>query len=331
MTNKITEKLRSFGLTNFAIDNGTSIMMLIIMILIFGLRSYSSMPKEAYPEASFPTIFINTPYFGNSASDIENLIARPIEDELSTISGVKDIKSTSIQDFSVIFVEFDADADKDIALRKVKDAVDKAKSELPTDLDQDPSVEEIVFSEFPIMTINISGNYGMDELRELAESVQDKLETMSAINKVDLKGAQDREVKVDIDLLKMQSLKVSFRDVENAISQENLSMSAGEIIRDNFRRSIRVIGEFQSMDEIETLIVKSEKERPIYLNDFAKVNYGFEERTSYARSNGLPVISLDVVKRKGGNVIDIARDIKELLVEEEKNLPPDISLAIFKV
>jgi len=266
MTNKITEKLRSFGLTNFAIDNGTSIMMLIIMILIFGLRSYSSMPKEAYPEASFPTIFINTPYFGNSASDIENLIARPIEDELSTISGVKDIKSTSIQDFSVIFVEFDADADKDIALRKVKDAVDKAKSELPTDLDQDPSVEEIVFSEFPIMTINISGNYGMDELRELAESVQDKLETMSAINKVDLKGAQDREVKVDIDLLKMQSLKVSFRDVENAISQENLSMSAGEIIRDNFRRSIRVIGEFQSMDEIETLMLKKKRIfHPIFL------------------------------------------------------------------
>ncbi len=329
MTNKITEKLRSFGLTNFAIDNGTTIMLLVFMILIFGLKSYRNMPKESYPEASFPTIYINTPYFGNSASEIENLIARPLEEELATLSGVKDINSTSIQDFSVILVEFDADEDQDVSLRKVKDAVDKAKSELPSDLDQDPNIEEVNFSEFPIMTVNISGNYGMDELRKIAEKVQDKLETMREINKINLKGAQDREIKIDIDLLKMQSLQISFQDVESAIAQENLSMSAGEIISKDFRRSVRVIGEFQSIEEIQNVIVKSEKERPIYLNDFAKVEYGFEERKSYARSNGLPVLALDVVKRKGGNVIDIAKKIKDLLKEEKKSLPPDISIAIF--
>ena len=326
---KIKEKLRTFGLTNFAVDNGTSIIILALMILIFGLQSYRTMPKESYPEASLPTVYINTPYFGNSAADIENLIARPIEKEISTISGLKRMTSTSIQDFSVILVEFDPDQDQDEVVRKVKDAVDMAKSELPTDLDTDPTVMEVNFSEFPIMTVNVSGNYGMDELREIAEYMQERIEGLREINKVTLKGALDREVKVDIDVIKMQSLQLSFNDVESAIAQENMSMSAGEIVSNDFRRSIRVVGEFSNVREIENIIVKSEKSRPIYLRDFAKVTYGFEERKSYAKSNGLPVIALDVVKRRGGNVIDVAAKIKTLLEEEKDNLPPDINLAIF--
>jgi multidrug efflux pump len=327
--NNIDNKPRTFGLSSFAVDNGTSIFILSIMILLFGLRSYQSMPKESYPEASLPTVYINTPYFGNSAADIENLIARPLEKELSTINGLKRINSTSIQDFSVIIVEFDPDQDQDAAVRKVKDAVDKARSELPNDLDQEPSVLEIIFSEFPIMTVNVSGNYGMDELRELGEYIQDKIENISQVNKVDLKGALDREVKIDVDLLKMQSLQVAYTDIESAIAQENLSMSGGEIVANEFRRSIRVIGEFKNIEEIENVIIKSENIRPIYLKDLANVTYGFEDRTSYARSNGLPVISLDVIKRRGGNVIDVAAQIRTLIDEEKKNLPPDINIAIF--
>jgi len=327
--NTSNQEPRKFGLSSFAVDNGTSIFILAIMILIFGLRSYTSMPKESYPEASLPTVYINTPYFGNSAADIENLIARPLEKELSTISGLKRINSTSIQDYSVIIVEFDPDQDQETVVRKVKDAVDKARSELPNDLDQEPNVLEIIFSEFPILTVNLSGNYEMDELRELAEYLQDKIENISQVNQVDLKGALDREVKVDVDLLKMQSLQVSFNDIEAAIAQENMSMSAGEIVSNDFRRSLRVLGEFKEVSEIEGIVVKSENLRPIYLRDFAEVIYGFEERKSYARSNGLPVISLDVIKRRGGNVIDVAAEIRDLVEVEKKNLPPDISLAIF--
>ncbi len=328
-TETIKDKLRNFRLTDIAVDNGTSIIILALMILIFGLRSYTDMPKESYPEASFPTIYINTPYFGNSAADIESLIARPLEKEISSVNGIKNLNSTSIQDFSVILIEFDADQDQDIALRKVKDAVDKAESELPNDLDQDPNIEEVVFSEFPIMTINISGDFSPDELRNVGEYMQDKVESLKSVNRVDLKGALDREVKINVDLLKMQSLQVSFNDIEAAIAQENMSMSAGEIVANEFRRSIRVIGEFTNAAQMENVIIKSENERPIYLKDFGTVEYGFEERTSYARSNGLPVISLDVVKRRGGNVIDVATKIKELLIEEESNLPENINIAIF--
>ena len=297
-TKAIKEKLRSFGLTNFAVDNGTTIIILALMILLFGLRSYRTMPKESYPEASLPTIYINTPYFGNSAEDIENLIARPLEKEISTISGLKRVTSTSIQDFSVILVEFDPDQEQEVVLRKVKDAVDAANSELPTDLDTDPTVEEVNFSEFPIMTVNVSGNYGMDELREIAEYLQEQIEGMREINQVNLKGALDREVKIDVDVIKMQSMQVSFNDIEQAIAQENMSMSAGEIVSNDFRRSIRVVGEFEKVSEIEDIIAKSENGRSIYLRDFATVTYGFEERTSYARSNELPVIALDELKEK---------------------------------
>ena len=328
-TKAIKEKLRSFGLTNFAVDNGTTIIILALMILLFGLRSYRTMPKESYPEASLPTIYINTPYFGNSAEDIENLIARPLEKEISTISGLKRVTSTSIQDFSVILVEFDPDQEQEVVLRKVKDAVDAANSELPTDLDTDPTVEEVNFSEFPIMPVNVSGNYGMDELREIAEYLQEQIEGMREINQVNLKGALDREVKIDVDVIKMQSMQVSFNDIEQAIAQENMSMSAGEIVSNDFRRSIRVVGEFEKVSEIEDIIAKSENGRSIYLRDFATVTYGFEERTSYARSNELPVIALDVVKRKGGNVIDVANKIKTLIETEKETLPPDINIAIF--
>ncbi|MFT4566595.1 MAG: multidrug efflux pump [Saprospiraceae bacterium] len=325
----IKDKLRTFSLSNFAIDNGTSIMILILMIVIFGFRSYTSMSKESYPEASLPTIYINTPYFGNSAAEIENLVARPMEKEISTISGIKNIKSTSIQDFSVILVEFEADEDKDLALRKVKDAVEKAKSELPNDLDQDPSVEEVNLSEFPIMTVNLSGNYALEELREYAETLQDEFEQLREINNIQLKGGLEREVKINIDLLKMQALQVSFNDVEQAIAQENMSMSAGEITNQNFNRSIRILGEFQNTNEIKNVVVKSEKRKPIYLRDFADVVFGFEDRESYARSNSLPVISLDIVKRKGGNVIDVAAKIRIVIEEQRVNFPPELNIALF--
>ena len=329
LMSNIKDKLRTFSLSNFAIDNGTSIMILILMIVIFGLRSYTSMGKESYPEASLPTIYINTPYFGNSAAEIENLVARPMEKEIATISGIKNIKSTSIQDFSVILVEFEADEDKDLALRQVKDAVDKAKSELPNDLDQDPSVEEVNLSEFPIMTVNLSGNYALEELKEYAETLQEEFETLREINNVQLKGGLEREVKINVDLIKMQSLQVSFNDVEQAIAQENLSMSAGEISNQNFNRSIRILGEFQNTNEIKNVVVKSEKQRPIYLRDFADVEYGFEDRESYARSNGLPVISLDIVKRKGGNIIDVAAKIRNLIEEKKVLFPPELNIAVF--
>lgn len=320
---------KTFGLTNFAVDNATTVFLLIVMLVLFGLRSYSTIPKEQFPEASLPTVYVNTPYFGNSAVEIENLVTRPLEKQIENITGVKNVNSTSIQDFSVIIAEFEADLEMESVVRKVKDAVDKAKQDLPDDLKDDPTVLEINLSEIPIMTINVSGNYSNDDLKEYAEDIQDRVENIRQISKVDLKGALEREIKIDVDLFKMQSLKVSFSDIENAISAENLTMSGGEVLSNEFKRALRVIGQFSSPEQIENLIVKSENQRPIVLKDIANVVYGYKDRTSYARADGLPVISLDVIKRRGQNLLEAADNIKKELDLIRQGLPDDVKVTIF--
>ena len=274
---KVKEQLRKFRLTSLAVDNATSIFILTIMILFFGYSAYRSMPKEQYPEVNFPRVIINTSYFGNSAADIENLITRPIEKELMGMKGLDLVTSSSMQDFSIILIEFDFSV-RD-AEDRVKDAVDKARPELPNDLTVEPQVDQFDVSERPVMTVNISGDFGADELRAYAEHVQEKLESIKEVRRVDLLGAQDREVKINVDLPKMESLQVSFGDIENAIRSENVTMSGGEILQNGFRRSIRVVGEFESARDIENIIVKSENQNAIYLKDIAKVVYGFKDRT----------------------------------------------------
>ena len=325
----IKDKLREFGLSSFAVDNATSIFLVAIMIFLFGISSYTSIPKEQFPEASLPTVYINTPYFGNSAEEIENLISRPLEKEIESISGLKKITSTSIQDFSVMIAEFDADLEIEDAVRKVKDAVDKAKQELPNDLDQDPAVLEIKFSDIPIVSVNVSGEYSQDDLREYAEYVKDRIEALKEINKVDLKGALEREVQINVDLNKMQSLKISFNDIQNAIQSENLTMSGGEMVNNGFRRALRIVGQFDNVEEMRNIIVKSENQRPIVLKDIAEVKYTFEDRTSYARSDGDPVISLDVIKRRGQNLLSAADKIKVIIEDAKKVLPAELKISLF--
>lgn len=325
----MSKNIRKFGLTTWAVDNSTSIFLLTFMIILFGIQSYTSMPKEQFPEVSFPEIYVNTPYFGNSAADIENLITRPIEKELKSITGVKDINSTSMQDFSIIIAEFEANIDLEDAKRKVKDAIDKAKSELPTDMDQDPTVLEINLAEIPIMTVNVSGPFTIDELKEYADVLKDDIENISEVSKVDMKGELEREMKIDVDMNRMQSLQVTFQDIESAVSYENMNMSAGEIINGDFRRAVRVVGEFTSDTELSNIIVKSENQRPIYLKDIADVEYGYQERTSYARSDGHPVVSLDIIKRKGQNLLDCSDAVKESIKRIEPTLPEDLIVQTF--
>ncbi|MEN0051780.1 MAG: efflux RND transporter permease subunit, partial [Bacteroidota bacterium] len=321
--------LRQFSISTWSVNNRISIFLLTAMIFIFGVGAYQAIPKEQFPEITFPTVYINTPYFGNSAPDIENLVTRPLEKEIQGVDGVKDINSTSVQDFSIITVEFEADEDLDEAVRKVKDAVDLAKSELPNDLDQEPTVLEINFSEIPIVSVNISGDYNPDQLREYAEFVQEKLEDIKEVSEVQMKGSMEREVKVDLDLTKMESLEINYGDVENAIAGENLTLSAGELVNNNFRRAIRVVGQFEEVEEIRNLVVKNENQRAVYLRDIASVKFDFKDRTSIARSDGFPVISLDVIKKKGENLLFAADRIAETVEEVKEDLPEDLKLSLF--
>ncbi len=322
--------LREFFPTSLAVDNGTSIFIITLMILLFGFQSYQDMPKEQFPEISFPTVYVNTPYFGNSAVDIENLITRPLEKELGTISDLKQLNSTSIQDFSVIVAEFESDIDIENAIRKVKDAVDKAKVEFPNDVTEEPNVLDVNLSEIPIMTINLSGDFSLDALKEYAEYLEDEVERLPQISDAEIKGALEREMKINVDPYKMQSLELNFTDIENAVDAENVTMSGGELVQDKFRRAIRVVGEFEDAEELERVIVKSENQNPIYLRDIADVSFSYKDRTSISRSDGFPVVSLDVIKRQGENLLEASDLIKDIIRESQANeFPEELNVQIF--
>ena len=322
--------IREFKLTSLALKNRNTIFMLTGIILLFGLISYRTMPKELFPDIVIPTILVQTTYPGNAPVDIENLISRPIEKEVETINGIKKLSSTSAQDASMIFVEFNTDVDLDRALQDVKDAVDKAKSELPDDLLYDPLVMDIDVSEFPIININLSGDYSLEELRDYGEYLEDEIETIDEISKVELQGLNDREIRIDVDLYKMEALNLSFFDIESAITSENVSISGGEIKLGDARRTIRTIGEFTSVEELSNIVIKRDNGKIVQLKDIADVTDGYADPQSFARLNMQPVVSVQVIKKGGENLLAATNQIFEKLDEAQAsgNLPEGLSLTL---
>ena len=321
---------RSFKLTNLSLKNKTTVFILTVLLTVFGLISYQQMPKSLYPDIVMPTIMVQTIYPGNSPADIENLITRPIEKELKSIKGIKKLSSSSLQDNSSIIVEFNTDVELKTALQDVKDGVDRAKGDLPSDLDMDPMVMDIDFSEFPILNINLSGDFSLDELKVYAEYLQDEIETFGEISKVEITGLLDKEVLIEADLHLMESSKVSFRDIEDAVSFENISIAGGDVLIGDLRRTVRTSAEFKSAKEIGNIIVKHEKGNIVYLKDIATVTNGYEDRESFARLDSDPVVSLNVVKKTGQNLLVATDKIMALLAESKqtKIIPKNLNISI---
>ncbi len=297
------KKDKKLFLTDWAINNRTAVYVLTFLLIVGGFMAYLDLPKEAFPEIRVPTVVVTTVYPGNSPTEIENLVTRQIEQEIKSLNGVKKIVSTSYQDFSMIRVEFFTNIDPDQALQDVKDAVDKAKPDLPDDLDKEPEIKDINFAEIPIMFVNLAGDYSMDRLKDYAEKLQDELEEIPEITRVDLVGAMDKEVQVNLDADKMESHNVSVNDVVNAIKRENIKLGVGDIKIDGMRRTVKIDGEFKSPLELENLIVRSQFGSPVRIKDIARVEYTYKERESYARLNGKQVITLLVIKKAGENLI----------------------------
>jgi multidrug efflux pump subunit AcrB len=321
-----------FALVDWAVRNQITVSVLTVIITISGFLAYRAMPAESFPEVVQPTIFIGTPYPGNSPVDMERLITRPLEKQLNTISGVDKIKSTSVQGFSSIEVRFDFKVGVDEALRKVKDKVDAVQSsaDFPKDLPADPNIFELNIAELqPIMNINLSGEFTADQLEDYAKHLEEKIEDISSIASVDLRGVDDKEVEIAVDLQKMENLDISFNGISDAIKYENMSVSGGDLLVDGYRRNIRVLGEFESMQDIENIIVKQEKGAIVYLRDIATVKFTNVDRESYAREFKNPVVSLDVKKRSGENLIKVSASINEVIAEARKSyFPKNLALSV---
>jgi len=328
----LTEKFKPFKPTNWSVDNRTTIYIIAILISLYGLTRFNTMPKEQFPDIVVPTISVTTVYFGNSAKDIENLVTRPIEKEIKAISGAKvnKVQSTSQQDFSLIIVEFDTDVKTDIARQKVKDAIDKARTDLPNDLTQEPNVAEFAFSEMPIMFVNLSGNYDGVKLKSYAEKLQDRFEDLKEVNRADIIGAPEREIQINVDQYKMQAARVSFTDIENAVNYENRDISGGLVDVGEMKRTIRVKGQFTTALDMQNIIVKNIEGASIYLRDIADIRDTVKETESYARLDGLNVITLNIVKRAGENLINTADGVKRIIEEMKStgDLPLDLKVVI---
>ena len=321
-----------FALVDWAVRNQITVSVLTVIITISGFLAYRAMPAESFPEVVQPTIFIGTPYPGNSPVDMERLVTRPLEKQLNTISGVDKIKSTSVQGFSSIEVRFDFKVGVDEALRKVKDKVDAVQSsaDFPKDLPADPNIFELNIAELqPIMNINLSGEFTADQLEDYAKHLEEKIEDIPSIASVDLRGVDDKEVEIAVDLQKMENLDISFNGISDAIKYENMSVSGGDLLVDGYRRNIRVLGEFESMQDIENIIVKQEKGAIVYLRDIATVKFTNVDRESYAREFKNPVVSLDVKKRSGENLIKVSASINEVIAEARKSyFPKNLALSV---
>ncbi|MDG1314574.1 MAG: efflux RND transporter permease subunit, partial [Flavobacteriaceae bacterium] len=327
-----SNKIKEFRLSSWAISNRITVSVITFIIILGGLLSYTGMARENFPEIIVPQIYVATPYPGNSALDVEKLITKRLEKEINSITGVDKITSNSIQGYSSIVVEFNFDYTPAEALQKVKDKVDvaMADNDFPKDLQSEPSVTEMNFSErIPIMNINLSGEFSMDQLKEYAEYLEDEIEELSEISSVDIRGVQEKELEIAVDLYKMEASMISFTDIENAVKFENMSVTGGDILENGVRKTVRVTGEFTDPLGVKDLIVKQEKGNIVYLRDIAKISFKEQEKESFAREYMQPVVMLDVKKRGGQNLLKASTKIDKIITKAQKSVFPK-SLVISK-
>jgi len=325
----MSEKHKEFKPSSWVIDNKIAAFVMTLILFVAGIQGYQSLPKESFPDISLPNIYVSVVYPGTSPKDMENLIVRPIEKECKSIAGVKKIKSNSLQDYCNVVVEFNSNVNIDVAKQKVKDAVDRAKTDLPKDLPKDPEIIDINFSDLPVMQVNISGDYDLNKLKKYADDAKEKLESMKEIKKVDIIGALEREIQINVDMLKMQSAQISMTDIMRAIQSENLTIPGGSVNMNGIRRSIKVTGEFKNAEQISNIVVQSINGSPIYLKNIAEVVDSFKEQESFARLDKKNVITLNIIKRKGENLIEASDKIVALMDEfQTKSWPKDLKVTL---
>src|SRR5450432_4783411 len=323
----IKDKFKDFIVTTWAIRSKTFIYLIMIIVSAWGVFQFMTLPKEQFPDIVIPTIYVSTTYVGNSPKDMENLVTRPIEKQIKGITGAKINKftSTSQQDYSAIIVEFDTDVKTEIALQKVKDAIDKSKQDLPTDLTVEPTALEVNLSDQPIMYVNLSGDYDLQKLKKFSDDLKDRLEDLPQINRIDEVGAPEREFQINVDNYRMQTAGVTFDDIANAVQRENMDISGGLLDVGSMKRNLQLKGQFKTSYDIEKVLVRNTGSSPIYLKDIAVIKDTTKDAESFARLDGKNVVTLNIIKRSGENLIETSADVKKT-VEEAKGILYPVNL-----
>lgn len=319
---------KEFSISSWAIDNKMTVYVIMAIILFLGIYSYYTMPREAFPEIVETKIYVSSINPGNSAEDVEKFITEPLEQEFNNVAGVREITSTTLQDYSMVIVEFEEDVEIPNAKQLIKDKVDqvKAATTWPT-LDNGAKVEPNVFNlniseEQPILNLNLTGDYPVRQLKDYAEYLQDKIELLPPIKEATIRGVEEMEVEIAVDIYKMTASKVSFDNIINAVRSENNTISGGNVISNGVQKNIRILGEIIDPDELQNIVVKRD-DGNIFLKDIATINFKEKDPTTYAREYGKPVVMLDIKKRAGKNMIEAVEHVKEIVAEEQENYFPE--------
>ncbi|MEJ2634633.1 MAG: efflux RND transporter permease subunit [Calditrichia bacterium] len=307
-------------ISDWSLYHKASVFVLLVIVIIAGLVSYRNLPVESFPQIKQPVVIVAVPYIGVSPSDMETLVAQPIENKLKEISKIKKMTSLSSEGYTNVTVEFESDMDIDEAVRKVREKVDQAKPDLPDDVEE-PFVQEINFENIPIMLVSIVGQHSLVRLKKIAEDLQDEFEQVPGVLDVKISGGLEREVKVNLNPARLRYYNLGTSDVISAIQQENTTIPGGAVESGNLKYTVRVPGEFDNIEELKNVVVKTINGYPIYVHDLADVQFGYKEQTSYSRLDKQSSVTLSIQKRSGENIIRISDDIKNILEKEKAKFP----------
>ena len=320
--------LKEFALSSWAIENRMTVFVIIAIIVIGGIYSYMVMPREFFPEITDTNVYISSVYPGNSAEDVEKIVTRPLEDQIKEISGIVKVRSKSSQGYSLITVQFEEGMSMEEAKIKVGDEVDRVKAQDDwATLDSGEKVEPYIFdlknSELnPILNINLTGDFTSQEMKDYGEILEQKIEALAEVKRVDLLGVEEREIEVAVDFFKMKASNVTMGQVIEAIQRENVNISGGDLINNNTRRNIRVVGQIKRAKDLEDLVVKNEN-GIVLLKDIATIRFQETDRTTYARVYRQPVVMLSVIKVGGKNAIETSKKIHKVVEDTKRDILPE--------
>jgi multidrug efflux pump len=308
-------------ISDTAVKKSTTVSVLSILLIIFGVYCYQVLPRESDPDISIPNVFVSTSYRGVSPSDIETTVTIEIEKKLKGLDGLKKVQSVSSEGLSSINIEFVTGTDIDQALQDVKDKVDEALGELPSDLEEDPSVFEVNFSEMPIVVFSLSGTCGLPCLKDIADDLKDEIEGITGVLEVDVTGGLEREIRVEVFPEKLAYYGLSIGTLQQVVQSENTNTSGGNIQLGNGRFQLRVPGEFETPEEIYGLVLGTHNGQPVYLKDVARVIDDYKEESSRSRLDGRSAVNISVKKRSGENIISISEAVDTIIAEDRISWP----------
>lgn len=315
-------------MVRYLVHHATTVFLVVACVFVFGLGSYISLPRESAPDVDIPVVVVSTPYVGASPSDVEGLVTIPLENELASLTDVKEMRSSSAEGISVVTLEFEPEIDIDSALQKVRDRVSRARSELPSDVEE-PSVREISFSDIPVLLVTLSGD-GVDEqkLKKIAQDLEDDIKRVPGVLEANLTGGRQREIHVDVDPARLAHYGLAMHDVTDAIASENVNIPGGEVRSGRATFLLRTPGEFSDPAQVERVAIKRVGDRPVFIRDVATVRDTYEDRVTYSRMNGEPSVTVSVKKRSGANILSVADEVKATVASRASTWPEGVSWAV---